>query len=272
MKQTKLFKFIKKHWIVIWLVLSVFALTVFFVAAEYITDHNRVKRVISVTSSKAQLFSSDRLEKLTNNSVPEKKWYNVEDKEAEAKDGFFELPVHIWDFDPANPKVYYEGDLNYTISAELVNGAGGSIVATDMKYTVGEEEKTITIKIKDHNESVPVTLRESDWAGTETATEKKIYTKSHTLSETIEVNGVVQPNTEHTVTLYFDTALLNEATNNDVRIKLTATPVGHQDLTSLSAIIGVKMASKALPSGWSGELQETSDYSNYDGFNYEISG
>ncbi|MBR3645688.1 MAG: hypothetical protein IKN54_04655 [Lachnospiraceae bacterium] len=268
-------QFMRKHWVAVWLVLSVISLTTFFVVSEYITNHNRVKRVIAVTSSKSQLFSSDRLMLLTGTN-PEKKWYSVENKEAESQNGFYEVPIHIWDFDPANPKVLYEGDLNYTLTAVLVDGNGNPVTVSGMKYQTKENdetvEKTLMIKILDHGEADAVELQAGDWTGTETATKMKKYEKSHTLSEKITVSGQEISNKEHTVILYFDDALLEDASTNDVRVKLTASPNGHQELTTLSAIIGIKEVSQVPPTGWKGYLQETNSFDSYNGFNYTISG
>lgn len=279
MSKAKVKEFLRKHWVSVWLVLSLISLTVFFVAAEYITNHNRAKRVIAVTSSKAQLFSSDRLELLAGDS-PDKKWYSVEDKVTENEDGFYKVPVHIWNFDPANPKALFEGTLNYTLTAELVNGENEPILQENMNYSVTEngetETRTLTLKLQDKDETTgntsTITLKPSDWSGSDTATETKHYEKTHTLSKTITIGGTEYSNKEHTVTLFFDVALLDEANLNDVRIKLTATPNGHQELTTLSAIIGIKEVTHAPPSGWKGHLQETSSLNTYNGFNYTISG
>ena len=279
MNKTGLRTLLKKNWIIVWLVLSVISLAVFFGTAEYITNHNRVKRVIAVTSRKAQLFSSDRLLFLTGDT-PEKKWYSIDNKETEQINGFYEVPVHIWNFDPANPKALYDGELHYTLTATLVDGNGNPVTLASMNYQVTENEvtetRTLTIKLEDKDETTgainTIELKPSNWGGTESDNVKISYEKSHILSESITVNGTDYSNKEHTVTLYFDAALLEEASLNDVRVKLTASPVGHQDLTALSAIIGVKQSTQAPPSGWKGYLQETSSFDEYNGFNYLISG
>ena len=210
------------------------------------------------------MFSSDRLLLLAGDT-PEKKWYSIENKETEQIDGFYEVPVHIWNFDPANPKALYEGELHYTLTAELVDGDGQPVSLANMNYQVRVNEvtetRTLTLKIKDHGMVNPYAL-----------TVGNVYTNTHTLSGPVTVGDVVVENKEHTVLLYFDAALLEEANANDVRIKLTATPVGHQDLTTLSAIIGVKQSTQAPPSGWKGYLQESNDLNEYNGFNYLISG
>ena len=232
MKKQKAKKSFSKHWITIWLVISILLIAVIGAFAVYADVNNKMKRVIAPSDKKDSLFTSNYLSSGTSNI--RYVYFNAEDTP-------FGYDVIIRNYSPSDPGNVYDGIITYTLKAELAHKNGTSYLeATGMN---GEEisltcgEDTITINSSNLSEEIDQELSGSGEGG------RKIWTISYT----------------------------NIPLGSDYCIKLTAIP-DNDNLQTISATIIIDNYPQAHREGWSCTLVESGNLSDYDAFNYTIIG
>ncbi|MBR5166408.1 MAG: hypothetical protein IKW87_12770 [Ruminococcus sp.] len=271
----KMFHALKKHWITAWLVIAVIGVVSFFAFAEYIEDSNRAKRVIANTTGAGDLFSSDYLAVggESSHEVP------FQDKDEEEEVTCYELPVRIWNYDASNPTFFYdEGIITYTLTAQLVKKTSSGYEVLKNGFT------NDSIKIKTDEGPDDCTVFTSS-PGSETEYEvnenyKYTVTQSYDGVENgyqVTYTGLQLFNTgrdENIIRIQFPKEM--RKSNDKIYVKLTATPTpslsSYNGLHNLSGYLSITEGKAGLSQGWSSGFNDKTDYDDYDGFNYVISG
>lgn len=268
----KVLSFLKKNWISAWLAVAIVGSVTFFAFAEYIQVQNRVKRVVANTADTGKLFTSDYLKsgELVARELPFGK-YATE----------CEIPIRIWNYDSSDPTKHYTvSDISYTVTAQLVLKNG--TIITDADALDG-----IQIGIKKETES-DFTYFSATPAAAETVTvnegddDEYSYTCTPSYDPTngyrITYEGLIlskNDKDENTYTLSFPTTMITS--EDKIYVKITATPVptvtnSFRDIDPLGAILSVAEQKATLTQGWSGDFYDATSNTDYDGFNYVISG
>lgn len=238
----KIADMIKKHGITVWLVVSVLLLASFISYAEYIEEQNRIKRVVANTAETGQMFASDYLE--INNLTPRKiSSFSTENS--------CEIPIKIWNYNPNDPVNFYQKKMDYVLTAQLVNTAGERI----SKEALGD--RMIGIQKED---------------GSYNYFSEENYTDENGYMITLENSYAGTAKETHNYKLQFSKEMLTD--KSDIYVKMIATPNQsvHRELYPISAILGVTEANKVLTQGWSGDFSDSAVNTDYDGYNFIISG
>ena len=243
-------KFMKAHWITVWLAVVVLTFTTI-VSAEYISNRDRVRRVAANVANEGQQFSSNYL--MTGPTEIKKASFNA------GENGYCVVPVIIWNHSVTNSTKAYQGPLPYKLEAWLVSDVSGTLI--------GENADILT--------TYPV---EYSTDGTNYTTFKSLtydnskgyYYSDDTLTfNTKDTNGNYKVE-DYTFYIRFpDTVLTN---NPNLYVMVVATPDNTHDFVSISAIMGTQKAGTVIKRGWTGEFSDNTAYTDYDAFNYVISG
>lgn len=240
----KIKSFIKRHFIMIWIVIVCLTLSYMVVMAAYPTKQNKAKKVVSLQSQSEIQFSSNYLEEsvlyktvVINNDDP--------------------ITVDIRNFSKNNSTKWYLSDISYTLLAELTDSSGTRITGTSLigdgnvkVYVV--TETTIGDEVQ-QNESLLFTLNSSN------PYDDRVQLLEH--------NSAQQ--TVKSYKIYFPSA------SSKVCLKLTAAPANtHTDLRTIGAILAVSDKSSIQSDGWTGDFNDptTKTPVEYDAFNYIITG
>ena len=268
----KVLSFLKKNWITTWFVIAIAVSVTFLAFAEYIQVQNRAKRVIANTADTGKLFTSDYLKsgELVARELPFGK-YATE----------CEIPIRIWNYDSSDPTKHYStSDISYMVVAQLVSEDGAIITAANAL-------SGIQIGIKKETEN-SFTYFGSTPASSETVTvnageeDEYHYTRTPSYDSTdgykITYEGLIlskEDKDENTYTLSFPTSMITS--EDKIYVKITATPVptannSFRDIDPLGAILSVAEQKATLTQGWAGDFYDATANTDYDGFNYVISG
>ncbi len=241
----KIKEFIKRHFIVMWIVIVCLTLSYMVVMAAYPTKQNKAKKVVSLQSQSEIQFSSNYLEE----SVLYKTIVINENDP---------ITVDIRNFSKNNSTKWYLSDISYTLSADLTDSSGAVINNNSLigdgvvrVYTVS------TITVDDEEQEVETLLFELSSS-----------TPSDSIAQTLEHSSA--ESTVKSYKVYFPSA------SSKVCLKLTAAPAStHNDLRTIGAILAVSDKSSIQSDGWTGDFNDptTGKFpSDYDAFNYIITG
>ena len=249
-KLNKFKKFMKAHWITVWLVVVVLTFTTI-VSAEYISNRNRVRRVAANVANEGQQFSSNYL--MTGPTEIKKASFNAGDNR------FCVIPVTIWNHSITNPTKAYQGALPYKLEAWLVSDVNGTLI--------GENADILTTY------PVAYSTDGTNFTNFKSLTydnSKGYYYSDDTLTfNTKDTNGNYQVD-DYTFYIRFPDTVLTA--NPNLYVKVVATPDNTNDFASISAIMGTQKAGTVITRGWTGEFSDNTAYTDYDAFNYVISG
>ena len=268
--------FWKKHWITVWLSAAIIGAISFAVYAEYMEDSNRAKRVIANTTGAGDLFSSDYL------AVGSMSEHEVEFSEPEGE--YCDLPVRIWNYDSSNPAFFYDDkDITYTVVAQLVkkNAGGGYDVLTDASALTGV---SMSIKIDTSGAEFTSFSTTSSLAVTHSAgsgakafdyTVKVDYDSTNGYRVTYTgVKLFKNGRDENKFLIRFPKAM--RTSTDKIYVKLTASPTpslsDYKGIKNLGGYLSVTESKEKLSQGWSYGFHDSEGNSDYDGFNYVISG
>ena len=154
----KIKSFIKRHFIMIWIVIVCLTLSYMVVMAAYPTKQNKAKKVVSLQSQSEIQFSSNYLEEavlyktvVINNDDP--------------------ITVDIRNFSKNNSTKWYLSDISYTLLAELTDSSGTPITGNSLigngdvviKSVSADETETELFRLNSShpNDNVAQTLRHS---------------------------------------------------------------------------------------------------------------
>lgn len=248
-KLNKFKKFMKAHWITVWLIVTLLAFTTI-VSAEYISNRNRVRRVAANVANEGQQFSSNYL--AIGDTVIKKASFNA------GESGYCVIPVTIWNHSVTNPTKAYQGALPYKLEAWLVSDVNGTLI--------GENADILT--------TYPVSYSTDGTNFTEFKNLHYDNSKGYYYSDTLifddtDLNGNYTVG-EYTFYIQFPDTVLTA--NPNLYVKVVATPDNTNDFVSISAIMGTQKAGTIITRGWTGGFSDNTDYTDYDAFNYVISG
>ena len=270
----KAVRFLKKNWILIWVLVAALGVTSFWAYAEFIEVFNHTQKVVANTSDSRQRFSSDYLStgtpsarEIGKTAVPEQLYY--------------EIPFKIWNYDSSNSAKYYTSKLEYTLEAQLVHG--NNALVTEAEYgALNNISATNTHKVVSE-----IGIKYNTDANY-TTFEDEIYGDGFTYdSETGYKLSITEPNftgttvdgvttyekDEHGYVLRFPAAML--ANNENIYVRLTAQPgPNNKDLKPIYAVLSITGSSALLEDGWQGKFNDDTRVtgSDFDGYNYVISG
>ena len=210
-------------------------------------ESNRVKRVAANIAGAGQPFDSNYLStgatSLINIPFP-----------AETEN-VCPIEINIWNYNRANSQKAYKGPLSYDLIAQLVNSNGELLESGALgTYQIGfssdgganytyftsyDQEKGYYLLVQDDRTFSP------------------------------GLSGVYEP-TEHNYTLVFPSAFLEDEPG--IYVKVTAIPSDTEKLSDLSAVFGVTLQEETLSRVWEGRYNEDTSRTDYDSFNYVITG
>ena len=271
----KVFHTVIKNWITVWLVLVSMCMVYFVVFAEYIEDSKRAKRVIANTTGVGDLFSSDHLAVGgTVHLVPF----------GDTDETYYDLPVRIWNYDSANPTMYYDKkDITYTLVAQLMKkDVNDDYVVITEEDVLDEISVSIKKEGSDDSYTAFTATPEADQTITvDTGTSEYDYTIHQSYNNTngygITYTGLrllKESRDENKFYIRFPKSMAAAA--DKIYVKLTATPTpspaAYDSVKELEGILSITEGRTELSQGWSCTFNDSEGNEDYDGFNYMISG
>lgn len=253
MKNMKIKSVLKKHWLIIGLVTLLLSSVGLIVWARYVDANNYMKRtIVSLAETDEKRFTSNLL---TRTESPSPKTYPVSNSALEGD--YYRMQVIVRNYTPTDTLHFYDSDIAYTFSAELVN-VGGTVITDSAKASMVRYGTTGT----------EFTLNSGKYVVNATGTLSKDQSGTHDI----------------TYTFYFHKDLI-DATDN-VFVKISASPTDdiiRADVGSLQGIIGISRQATEIVKTWSGTFSDEGaalnnqnshdvEASAYDGFNYIIQG
>lgn len=238
----KIFRFIKKQWLLIWVVVLSVGTMSYIAFAEYAMSNNYMKRVVVSTSDQGMMFSSNYLTEGGNNSYQAKYV-----PKSELLDPTYTADVYIWNFSTKNSAQTYPEDIDYTMHYQVTDQAGTPL------SDIGT--KTLTLTKPDGTQ---VTINNSNLSG------EFAYT-------------YVKSSAENKYTISFNSWNLD--TDNNICLQLIAKPnkTGgkYSDLRDIGGIIGLKSETGSTGGGWEAyvsEINASIDRYEVDGYNLIVTG
>lgn len=258
MNAAKIKSVFKKHWIIISLIVLLMSSVGIIVWARYEDANNKMKRtIVSLAETDEKRFTSNLL---TRTETPSPKTYPVSDSAKVTIDDvdYYKIQVIVRNYTPTDTLHFYETDIQYTLTAELVN-VGGTAITDSTKAAMvlkgGQNPFTVDGNGK--------------------------YSMSDTETLVAASNGTPH---DKTYDFYFNADLLDA--NDNVFVKIAARPTDdtiRSDVGSLQGIIGISRQASEIVKTWSGTFSDEGAAANhqnnhvpeasaYDGFNYIIQG
>lgn len=238
MRKRKILNYIKKHWILIWLIVASLALVSVISFASYQEANQKLKRVVAPAASTDGLFTSNYLA-LGQNVI----------KPAYFQEQPYTYEVVLRNYNPVDPETVYNGTINYTLTATLVH-------ADESLYNATEAASMTT-----NNQSITISM------GSETTTLDASNLAHAFNAQTLSGKGSGGTDT-------WTVAYNNIGLDTDYCVMFTARTT-NPDLEDIYATVIVASYPSINPQGWSCVLTEESSgnaVSKYDGFNYSITG
>lgn len=248
--KNKILIFIKKQWLLIWCSVIAMSLLTMGISAEYAITASTMKRVVRSVSDQGKMFSSNILVENGDNAYSPS-------YQAENSSGTYSIDVFLWNYSLSNILKYYPGNIDYNITLEFTKKNGTSISAD----VIGERKVSL-VKIDDEVSSD----NDEPSDGEDTLDDDALIvidsahmTGSTGEKQTLEYNSSIAA--EHHYYLVFS-GNWNLDTDSDICVKMKATPdkggdnSKYQDISEISAIIGLKRNSDIGSSGWEAYIEE----------------
>lgn len=245
MKKT-IVKAIKKYGITIWLAVAAVSVGALAVRAAY-TSTKQVKNVVSTNPGVGALFSSNYL---TSGTVPSFRRISFDSLEYDPK-----VYVDICNYSQEDPTKYYDGAINYVLTAELVNKDGNNLSSYD---TSSQWYKKYSVA---YNSETQITF----------GSDCKIVFD-------IKQLPMGEPVSDRFIITYDKLQL--SSPDEPVYVKITADPLIKKDeIDILSGILGVSAkTADDNASNWTGNFTDqfvdnvSVSSKEFDAFNYNVSG
>lgn len=260
MKNEKMKKFIKKHWIIISVMLVAMSSIAIVVWARYEDANNSMKRtIVSTAESLEKRFTSNVLIRTEELSLPSPRTNPVSENSKVNVGGvnYYPVQVIVRNYTASDTTHFYESPIDYTLTATLTDVNGTSIT---------NAAKAGLIKYIDGSNNVQSFAL--------TGGVYKMPDDTFTLNSTTH---------DKTYTFYFNESLLNS--NDKVFVNIAAVPtdsVIRSDVKTLKGIISISSQATEIVQTWSGYFSDEGaasannthnpEASAYDGFNYTIQG
>jgi len=249
--KNKILIFIKKQWLLIWCSVIAMSLLTMGISAEYAITASTMKRVVRSVSDQGKMFSSNILVENGDNAYSPS-------YQAENSSGTYSIDVFLWNYSLSNILKYYPGNIDYNITLEFTKKNGTSISAD----VIGERKVSL-VKFDDavsSDNDEPSdgedTLDDDDAL---IVIDSSHMTGSTVEKQTLEYNSSIAA--EHHYYLVFS-GNWDLDTDSDICVKMKATPdkggdnSKYQDISEISAIIGLKRNSDIGSSGWEAYIEE----------------
>ncbi|WP_024857142.1 hypothetical protein [Ruminococcus albus] len=252
--KNRIIKFMKRQWLLVWIVSVTLALCTIVAFAEYPGTNNFVKRVVLFDDSSDSMFSSNLLTYIENNRISFQPYY-VKELTVNDLAQTYDVDVFVWNYDIDGSGDYYKRQIEYDLEISVVDNQGNVISSMDAgKY----------IQIAKNDSSTALVTFNSGSAS---------YTYSSPQVETLATNARSQ--NKYTIKFSKNWDLKNDA-NKRVMIKATPTS-SFPDLKPLAAAIGLKEEQGSSSTGWKYYINEqrlnTSALpSAYDAYNLVLTG
>ena len=238
MSKKKILKFLKREWLLIWLIVVSLALTASFTMADFIDANYKIKRVVVPAAELGGLFTSNYLALGQNNIKP-----------AYFQNTPYSYDVIIRNYNPVDPNNVYNGIITYTLSIELVK-------SNENSYNTSNEEDAAKLAAMG---TIVVALE-----GGESFT-----LNSSNLSHTFSAKTLTKTDGTDTWHVTYSGIELD----SDYCVKFTAHATNNADLEDIYSTVIVASYPVVRPQGWSCVLDEAGQsMADYDGFNYTITG
>ncbi len=252
--KNKIIKFMKRQWLLVWIVSVSLALCTFVVYAEYPDTNNYVKRVLVFDDSRDSMFSSNILTYVENSRISYQPYY-VKELTVNDVAHTYDVDVFVWNYDIDGSGDYYKKQIKYDLEISVVDNQGNVISSMDTgKY----------IQVVKNDSSTALVTFNSGSAS---------YTYSSSQVETLETDARSQ--NKYTIKFSKNWNLRTDA-NKRVLIKATPTPE-FSDLKPLAAAIGLKEEQGSSSTGWKYYINEQRLNSSalpsaYDAYNLVLTG
>ncbi len=228
----KKWNILKAHWIMTWLIIAALMLTSVVSYAAY-TRITVAKRVVSTEAGEGIRFSSDYL--IGSPSI------------VPFSETITPIPVHIYNYPAPNIALPRNADTHYNMTVEIGTLVNGTFISANSAVTGGYKVR--------HGDD------EYDFSSG----------ASHQFTNCVIAGKQAH---EDTFEVIFPESEL-EVSNGQTHyfIQMTAEPTKDiYELQTLTGVIGVSKSDNSTQSSWKGYLQETTDQSDYNGYNYIIEG
>lgn len=246
--------FVKKRWLLIWIV-SVTALLCTMIAyAEYPRSNDFMKRVVLSDESVDMMFSSNYLTLIENEKIAYQPVYVSQLTDLDSRQTY-DVDVFVWNYDIDGSGDYYKKLIKYDLDISVVDSQGNVITSL-------ESGKTIQIVKND-----------AATALTAFSSSSSSYTYHSPSPETLDTDARSQ--NKYTIKFSKNWDLKNDANK---RVLIKATPTSEfPDLKPLAAAIGLKEELSSSSSGWSYYINEqrlssAAASSDYDAYNLVLTG
>ena len=253
--ENNIFDFIKKQWLLIWVLLASVGLFTMTATAFYESTSNSMNRVVVASSAQGMMFSSNYLEEGGENAYQAK--YCIELNEDDKNTSTYDTEVFIWNYNLTNISRWYPEEIKYSLKLKLTNTKGESLEADD----VGNH----TISLYDSEENLLTTLDNSKLS--DTISNQSLPSLTSRTSENkyiIKYSGNWNLDDDTEICLQMVTELDRSDDENK-----------YKDLNDLGQIIGLKRSSNSESKGWQAYLKEqrgNEDITKCDGFNLVVTG
>ena len=251
--KNRIISFMKKQWLLIWVVLAAMTLCSVIAFAEYPGTNNFMKRVVLSDDSSDMMFSSNLLTLIENDKVSYQPYYVRQLTNTDVAQTY-DVDVFVWNYDIDGTADYYKRKIEYDLEISVVDNQGNVISSMD-------SGKVIQI-VK--NDSTVLTAFDS-------SSSSYTYIKS----EVEELDTGIRSQNKYTIKFSKNWNLRND-TNKRVMIKATPTS-DYPDLKPLAAAIGLKEEQSSTSNGWKYYISEqrlsgSALPSAYDAFNLVMNG
>lgn len=249
----KIFKFIKKQWLLVWTLIVSTALLAVVAFAEYPGTNNYMKRVVVYDESSEMMFSSNLLSLIDNNRIQYQPYY-VRQLTGSDTASTYDVDVYVWNYDIDGSGDYYKKNIDYGLEIKVVDNHGDTITA------LGSNKLIQIVK----NDTDVIKYFDSSSSSFE-------YTSSE--NETISTDARSQ--NKYTIKFSKNWDLTNDT---NIRVQIKATPTSEfSDLKPLAAAIGLKEERTEQSSGWEYYINEktlssTAAPDKYDAYNLVLTG
>ena len=251
-------RFIKKYWITVWMLLSIIAFFTVHVAAEYIQDQNREKRVIANAGDAGKRFSSDRL--ISSSSITP---YEVPFSTT-GDDPLCHISFQIFNHSLSDTAKRYPEEIYYSITAKLTDNAGNLVTIYD--DDAAEPENPFP------SNSYGIKYGDNEYAYFTSINDEKTLATSYQHFDKNEEND------NHLYYICLPRTMTTAQTSDKVYIELVATPYSDAartnritELDQLKARLSIVAQAATIDRGWSGSFQDGSQ-TDLDAFTFIFSG
>lgn len=270
--------FLKKYWLPLWCVLSALSFFGLYAAAEYSISSSTMKKVVASTSDQGKMFSSNILVE-NGNSTYVAKYFSTHEEDAQTHViAPYDVDLYLWNYSLNNLSKWYPGEIDYNVTLTMTdsNGDQSKVTAAVMgSRTVKLIKVTETVTVDPETETKTITKNETELETLDGTTPRLTYT---TAKQTLTQDSA-KSSEDHYILRFSGNWNLDDDT--EICVQAIAAPNNggdankYKDISSLSAIIGLRKTKGGDSTGWQAYIAEQSDgltVSECDGYNLVATG